>query len=278
MSFRPVSGFSRDTCTIMEENLMARWDRAIAALPFRQGRVLDLGCSIGYATAKLRRRGYQAVGVDNSPRCIGWANCIYPEGEYLLCSAEELPLADASFDGILCLDVLEHVAEETATMREIRRILKPGGTLVISVPHHGLLRWLDSLNLYAQLVRVTRHGFFPQEIVQTGIHRHYSLDHIRTLLGSTFRVQRVSRTGLGLAELVNLPLLVVCRYILLWEWAYEMLRWIFWLVYLLEELFPVPLGRLSWHLMVVAMKEQAVEVCTDQEGKEKGGVRPGDAR
>src|SRR3989442_12000735 len=164
VSFRPVSESSRDTCTILEENLMARWDRAIAALPFRQGRVLDLGCSIGYATAKLRRKGYQAVGVDNSPRCIGWANCIYPEGEYLLCSAEELPLADASFDGILCLDVLEHVAEETATMREISRILKPGGTLVISVPHHGLLCWLASLNLYSKLLRHTYNGLFLQQI------------------------------------------------------------------------------------------------------------------
>jgi hypothetical protein len=76
------------------------------------------------------------------------------------------------------------------------------------------------------------------------------------LLGSDFRVHRVSLTGLGLAEWVNLPLLVVCRYFLVWERAYQILRVIFWLVYLLEELFPLPLGRLSWHLMVVAMKEQ----------------------
>jgi SAM-dependent methyltransferase len=234
---------------------MARWDRAIASLPFRQGHVLDLGCSAGYATAQLRRKGYQAVGVDNSPWCIAWAKRIYPAGEYLLCSAEELPLADASFDGILCLDVLEHVTDETAVMREIRRILKPGGTLVISVPHRGLLWWLDSLNLYAQLVRLTYHGLFPQEIAQTGVHRHYSTSQIYTLLGSELRVNYVSCTGLGLAEWVNLPLLVVCRYILLWEGAYQILRVIFWLVYLLEELVPLPLGRLSWHLMVVAIKE-----------------------
>jgi len=240
----------------MKEKPMARWDRAIASLPFRQGRVLDLGCSVGYATAQLRRKGYQAVGVDNSPWCIAWAKRLFPAGEYLLCSAEKLPLADASFDGILCLDVLEHVTAETAAMREIRRLLKPGGTLVLSVPHHGLFRWLDSLNLYARLVRITHHGLFPQEIVQTGVHRHYSIDQMCTLLGSEFHVHRVSRTGLGLAEWVNLPLLVVCRYFLVWERAYQILRVIFWLVYLLEELFPLPLGRLSWHLMVVAMKEQ----------------------
>lgn len=244
---------------------MARWDRAIAALPFRQGRVLDLGCSVGYATAQLRRKGYQAVGVDNSPWCIAWAKRLYTVGEYALCSAEELPLPDASFDGILCLDVLEHVTDETAVMREMRRLLKPGGTLVISVPHQGLLWWFDSLNVYAHLVRLTHHGLFPEEIEQTGLHRHYSLDQLSTLLGSAFRVQRVSRTGLGLAEWVNLPLLVLCRYLLGWEWTYQILRVLFWLVYLLEELVPVPLGQLSWHLMVVARKEDGCHLPNSEE-------------
>src|SRR5260370_10936263 len=169
---------------------MARWDRGIGALHFHQGRVLELGCSVGYATAKLRRKGYQAVGVDNSSWCIAWAKHIYPTGEYLLGSAEELALADASFDGILCLDVLEHVTDETAAMREICRVLKPGGTLVISVPHHGLLQWLDSLNLYDQIVRVTQNGHFTQVLVQHSVLRHTSSDTICTLLGSAFRVQR----------------------------------------------------------------------------------------
>ncbi len=43
---------------------MARWDRAIALLSFRQGRVLDLGCAFGFATLRLARKGYETIGVD----------------------------------------------------------------------------------------------------------------------------------------------------------------------------------------------------------------------
>ncbi len=233
---------------------MARWDRAIAALPKREGKVLDLGCAFGFSTLKLARKGYTTVGVDNSARYIAWAKRRHPDGIYLQSSAESLPLDDASFDAVLLLDVLEHVVDQVAVIREIERVLKPGGTLVLSVPHRGLLGWLDSLNLYAKLVRKTHHGIFPQEIVQTGIHRHYSVRQLQHLLGPTFHLRRVTYTGLGVAELVNLPLLLLCRYILTWEWSYQVLQYCYFLVYLLEDL--LPLGPIGYHLMLVAVKSE----------------------
>ena len=60
---------------------------------------------------------------------------------------------------------------------------------------------------------------------------------------------------IGVAELVNLPLLVLCRYTLAWEWLYQLLQYVYFLVYLLEDL--LPLGRAGYHLMVVATKEKA---------------------
>lgn len=231
---------------------MARWDRAMALLPFRRGRVLDLGCAFGFATLRLAHKGYETVGVDNSARYIAWAKRRHPQGQYLLASAEALPLPDANFDGVLFLDVLEHVVDESAVIREIQRILKPGGTLILSVPHRGLLGWLDSLNVYARLVQATSYGLFPQEIAQTGIHRHYSLKEVQALLGPEFRTQRIIYTGLGVAELVNLPLLIGSRYILRWELLYQILQYAYFLIYLLEDL--LPLGPASYHLMVVATK------------------------
>lgn len=233
---------------------MARWDRAIAALPFPHGRVLDLGCAFGFATKMLARKGYETVGVDNSSQYIARARHRHPKGEYILSSAESLPLENASFDGVLFLDVLEHVTNEEAVIQEIRRVLKPGGTLILSVPHRGLLGWLDSLNVYARIVRLTRHGLFPQEIAQTGIHRHYSVRRLRSLLGPEFTFQRVMCTGLGVAELVNLPLLILCRYILTWEWLYQILQYVYFLAYLLEDL--VPFGPIGYHLMIVATKQE----------------------
>jgi SAM-dependent methyltransferase len=214
--------------------------------------VLDLGCAFGFATLRLARKGYETVGVDSSARYIAWAKRRHPQGQYLLAPAEALPLPDASFEGVLLLDVLEHVVDEQAVMREVWRVLKPGGTLILSVPHRGLLGWLDSLNVYARLVRATRYGLFPQEIVQTGIHRHYSVRQIQALLGPEFHVRRIVCTGLGVAELVNLPLLVGCRYILRWEPLYQILQYVYFLVYLLENLLHP--GQAGYHLMVVATR------------------------
>jgi SAM-dependent methyltransferase len=231
---------------------MARWTRAIDALPFDHGRVLDLGCAFGFSTLLLARKGYETVGVDNALRYIIRARRRHPAGTYLLSSAETLPLEDNSFESVLFLDVLEHVSDQQVVMREIRRVLKPGGTLILSVPHRGLLGWLDSLNLYVALVRLTHHGLFPQEIAQTGIHRHYTVRQLRALLGPQFSIRRTFRTGLGIAELVNLPLLFVCRYVFAWEWLYQILQYGYFLVYLLEDL--LPLGPAGYHLMIVATK------------------------
>ncbi len=229
---------------------MARWTRAIQALPFKRGRVLDLGCAFGFATQQLARRGYETVGVDASPAYIARARRAHPQGMYLLASAEAVPLPDHSFDGVLFLDVLEHVRDERAALAEIARLLKPGGTLIVSVPHRGLLWRLDSLNLYQWLVRRTHHGLPPLEIGLDAPHRHYGLAQLQEMLGSRFRVERVMRTGLGLAELVNVPLLVFCRYLLGWEWLYQILQYVYFTVYLLED--GVPLGKLGYHIMVVA--------------------------
>lgn len=235
---------------------MARWNRAIAALPLRGGKVLDLGCAFGFTTKKLALKGYETAGVDNSARYISWARRRHPTGTYIESNAEHLPFEDACFDAVVFLDVLEHVVDQEQTLREIQRVLKPGGTLVLSVPHRGLLGWLDSLNVYARLVRATHHGIFPQEITQTGIHRHYSVAQLHTLLGEGFAIQRISYTGLGVAELVNLPLLFVCRYVLSWDHLYQLLQYVYFLVYLLEDV--VSPGPAGYHLLLVATKQEAL--------------------
>jgi SAM-dependent methyltransferase len=127
-----------------------------------------------------------------------------------VCDAAHVPLADRSFCGILCLDVLEHVTNERAVLAETARLLKPGSTLVLTVPQCGLLAGLDSLNLFGRLVHATRRGLFPPGIAATGCHRHYAVDDLavddlRALVGDAFTLVRVRRTGLGVAELVHLP-------------------------------------------------------------------------
>src|SRR2546421_2491529 len=68
--------------------------------------------------------------------------------------------------------------------------------------------------------------------------------------------QRTTSTGLGITELVNLPLLVLCRYMLASECLYQILQYADFLAYLLEGLLPP--GRIGYHLMVIAAKDQVL--------------------
>lgn len=231
---------------------MARWTRALRALPIRRGRVLDLGCAFGFATRMLRRRGYETVGVDGSATYIEQARQADPTGDYLAADVAHVPLPDASFDAVLFLDVLEHVPNEREAIREIARMLKPGGALVLSAPHAGPLAWLDSLNLYASIVKRTGRGQLPPEIGATGVHRHYKVAQLAALLGDAFEIRRIERTGLGLAELVHLPVLLLFRWLIPWEGAYRVTAFAYYTAYLAED--ALPLGAAGYHVMVVARR------------------------
>ncbi|HKV85795.1 MAG TPA: class I SAM-dependent methyltransferase [Ktedonobacterales bacterium] len=236
---------------------MARWTRAIAALPFHDGAVLDLGCAFGFTTRLLKRRGYDATGVDSSEAYIERAIRADPSGTYLVGDAAHVPLPDGSFDGVLFLDVLEHLPDAQGAIREVARVLRPGGTLALSVPYRGPLAWLDSLNLYARFVKRTGHGRFPPEIAATGHHRHFSVNEARALLGDDFSVRAVRRTGLGIAELVHLPMLFAFRWVAPLEWVYQRAAFVYYTAYLAEDM--LPLGPLGYHLMVVATRRPSGE-------------------
>lgn len=227
---------------------MARWGRALRYLP-PAGRVLDLGCAFGYGT-RLLARSHEAYGADASPRYIARARRAAPSIPFTLAPAERLPYADGFFDGVLLLDMLEHVRRERPVLDEVYRVLKPGGTLVVSVPHRGALAWLDSLNIWDFYVGGGSHP--PEEVIPGGYpyHRHYSEAALRRLLAPHFAVRRVERTGLGLMELINLALLVLCKGLLRSQWLYDRLVYLYYGAYIVED--ALRCGRASYHLMIQA--------------------------
>lgn len=229
---------------------MARWSRArdLLRLP-ASSRVLDLGCAFGYGTSMLVDR-YDTHGHDLSLAYIERARRRVPHATFTCGRADEVPYPNGYFDGILLLDVLEHVPDERAVVEEVARLLRPGGKLVLSVPNRGALAALDSLNVYRRLFGDA--APFPTDDPswpRSPVHRHYSRTELDRVLGPRFRVLDWQYTGLGIAEPVNLFLLITLRRILRLSGLYNLAQYLYFAVYLLEDL--VRFDAHGYHLMAM---------------------------
>jgi SAM-dependent methyltransferase len=99
------------------------------------GRVLVDGCGVGMYLARLSKLAVQAVGLDIEHERTVEA---HQESQQVVCGAgERLPFPDGWFDLVLSHEVLEHVQDDQAAIREIVRVLRPGGRLVLFVPNRG---------------------------------------------------------------------------------------------------------------------------------------------
>jgi len=125
----------------------------------QQGVVLDAGCGMGRHLRFLAKQpNLIIVGVDRNTGALREALTSLekmPDAlstDYLVSEADinRLPFADASFDCVICSEVLEHIPDHEAAVRELIRILKPEGTFVVSVPRYysEKICWLISRDYY----------------------------------------------------------------------------------------------------------------------------------
>ena len=105
---------------------------------YLRGRTLDVGCGLG---DMLRFRD-NTVGVDINQLNVEHCNSMGLDAHAM--EADVLPFPDTSFDSVLLDNVLEHIAKPDPLLKEIRRVLKPGGNLVIGVP--GILGMQSDLD------------------------------------------------------------------------------------------------------------------------------------
>jgi demethylmenaquinone methyltransferase/2-methoxy-6-polyprenyl-1,4-benzoquinol methylase len=126
-----------------------RWRRFLVSRIPPGARVLDVATGTGAVAVELRARGCEVVGVDQSPEMLAVARARgldVVEGR-----AESLPFGDASFDALTFTYLLRYVADPVATLRELRRIVRPGGTIAsleFAVPR-GL--WRPLWELYVRV-------------------------------------------------------------------------------------------------------------------------------
>jgi SAM-dependent methyltransferase len=106
--------------------------------------MLDAGCGTGLNLAALPPG---STGIDLNPRNLALIRERLPQQVAVEGDIEKMPFADAAFGTVLCTEVLEHVPYPDQALREIHRVLRPGGTLIGSVPARSMiwkLRFLSS--------------------------------------------------------------------------------------------------------------------------------------
>ena len=123
----------------------------------KDGFIVDAGCGVARWPIYLRQRGYRVFGLEWSHDACLIAKRTDPGLEVLRSDVRHTPLADHSVDAVLSLGVVEH--DETGpleALREARRILKPGGVLVLAVPYDNLVRRLVINHLQSYMTRKRR--------------------------------------------------------------------------------------------------------------------------
>jgi SAM-dependent methyltransferase len=143
--------------------------------PDQQPRVLELGCGPGKYVGLLANSGFQVVGVDPC-EFPTWAD-LHRRPEVELKAGvfgEDLPYPDASFDAIVCLSALLYFDSPYKGMQEMRRVLKPGGRLI--------LRTVNRLNYYTnrtgkRLDPASRQLYSPVELNQLVVDHGFKVEH-----------------------------------------------------------------------------------------------------
>jgi SAM-dependent methyltransferase len=167
--------------------------------------LLDIGCSAGYHTRHLARKAKRVVAIDVDRVALEVARQRVRSSRvtFLHYDGDQLPFADASFDAVSMLDVLEHVADREILVSEIERVLRPGGTWTVTVPYRGALAWLSPENMAADHPRLF--AFLsaccrPQTWISghnaTGQrHHHFSLSDMDNLVAGRMTAVRRARRG-----------------------------------------------------------------------------------
>ncbi len=142
-------------------------------IPWRDKAVLDLGCGGGFMAEALARRGAVVIGIDPAAGAIAIAQAHAASENlpvrYLVAAGERLPLADQSMDHVVCVDVLEHVADLDLVLDEVRRVLRPGGCFAFDTINRTWLATFVIVVLGERVIRLLPPGTHdPEKFIPPG--------------------------------------------------------------------------------------------------------------
>jgi 2-polyprenyl-3-methyl-5-hydroxy-6-metoxy-1,4-benzoquinol methylase len=157
-------------------------------------RCLDLGSDNGVVSLLLRRRGGAWASGDLTDETVAAIRSLVDADVHKV-EGGRLPFADATFDTVAVVDMLEHVPEEHAFLIELGRIIKPGGRLVINTPH-----------LKRTLLRRLRHLLGQTDEKHGHLRPGYTPERLRELLAGRFELETHHTYSRFFSELVDTAL------------------------------------------------------------------------
>jgi 2-polyprenyl-6-hydroxyphenyl methylase/3-demethylubiquinone-9 3-methyltransferase len=131
-------------------------------IEWRDKDVLDLGCAGGFMAEAMALRGARVVGIDPAAEAVAaarrHANVEGLKIQYDVGAGEALPYAAAGFDAVVCVDVLEHVANLTRILDEVTRVLRPGGLFLFDTINRNPISRLATITIAEDILRLLPRG------------------------------------------------------------------------------------------------------------------------
>jgi len=191
----------------MKDKLIGKSKLFFNWMPQGVDTLLDLGCAYSFMLNLLGQKSKRRFGLDFDLEKLNQGKLRFPAIKYVAGSGEALPFQDNFFDVVTFFEVLEHVENQKMFIAEVRRVLKPRGIIMFSVPNRGLAEYIDMDNvIFTPLLWcVKKLGFFKKvSDYYLRYHRHYSVKDISKILGVSFVIEKVYYGGFFLNQLAFL--------------------------------------------------------------------------
>ncbi|MFA7402927.1 MAG: methionine biosynthesis protein MetW [Pelobacteraceae bacterium] len=156
-------------------------------------RILDLGCGTGELINQLAGKYEEVYGVDSSDSALNEAVRKGYRIAKIDLDNETLPFADNWFDTVVTLDVIEHVYDPLSFIKELSRVLRPDGELIISTPNIRFWKHIFNLMILGRFPKTTS----VTEVYDGGHIHFFTFSDISHLLGGNYTV--VHKSGICVA-------------------------------------------------------------------------------
>jgi SAM-dependent methyltransferase len=171
----------------------AKYRRVVELLADPAGKTnLDIGADNGVISYLLRQRGGRWFSADLDPNTVSAIRKLVGSDVYQI-DGGVTPFPDRTFDQVVIVDFLEHIPDDRGFVRELARILKPGGRVIINVPHLKPRSWLNRF----------RHRIGLTDAWHGHLRPGYDLDGLRRLLDPYFVIEQATTYSGTFSELVD---------------------------------------------------------------------------